>query len=200
MKAMRQRSNRKRRHFGEFFSCNGEVLIINANENQGVYVEILERMIHQLDAAISTHGRILVHRIDLHTTYFSSNNKIISKFMNRLKQWIKRNYGIEKIGYVWVREQERSKNQHYHLGLFLDGAKIRHPKKFNAQVKEMWTPNGYMPVVPSPFYFIDKSNRKEMRGSAIYRLSYLAKIRGKGYRDKQAKDFQTSRLKSISKS
>ena len=34
-----------------------------------------------------------------------------------------------------------------------------------------------------------------MRGKAIYRISYLAKTRGKGYRDPQAKDYETSRLK-----
>jgi len=31
-----------------------------------------------------------------------------------------------------------------------------------------------------------------MRGKAIYRISYLAKTRGKGYRDPQAKDYETS--------
>jgi hypothetical protein len=34
-----------------------------------------------------------------------------------------------------------------------------------------------------------------MRAKAINRLSYLAKTRGKGYRDPQAKDYGTSRLK-----
>jgi hypothetical protein len=34
-----------------------------------------------------------------------------------------------------------------------------------------------------------------VRLDAIYRISYLAKVRGKGYRDPQAKDYGTSRLK-----
>jgi len=32
---------------------------------------------------------------------------------------------------------------------------------------------------------------------AIWRISYMAKIRGKGYRDPQANDYQTSRLKDV---
>ena len=51
-----------------------------------------------------------------------------------------------------------------------------------------------MPVIKNPFYFIDKDNYQEMRGEAINRISYLAKTRGKGYRDPQAKDYGTSRL------
>jgi len=34
-----------------------------------------------------------------------------------------------------------------------------------------------------------------MGAKAIDRISYLAKTRGKGYRDPQAKDYGTSRLK-----
>ena len=50
-------------------------------------------------------------------------------------------------------------------------------------------------MIKHPYYFIDKHNYKEVRAEAIYRISYLAKIRGKRYRDPQAKDYQTSRLK-----
>lgn len=36
-----------------------------------------------------------------------------------------------------------------------------------------------------------------IKQEVIYRVSYLAKARGKGYRDKQAKDYQCSRMKPI---
>ena len=61
--------------------------------------------------------------------------------MKNLKQKIGRDYEIIKIGYQWVREQERAKKQHYHVVLFLDGNKIQHPKKLNAIIKEMWEPH-----------------------------------------------------------
>jgi len=117
--------------------------------------------------------------------------------MNRLKQWIKRNYGIIDIGSIWVREREKAKEQHYHLTLYLDGNKIQHPKKLNVQIKEMWAPHGHMPTILKPYYYIDRNNLKARRLDAIYRVSYLAKVRGKGYRDEQAKDYGASRLKPL---
>ena len=192
---MNKTQDRKTKHFDELLNVNGELLRVNSGHNRGVYTEIVKRFTEQLDIALSLHRRLLVHRLDLHTTYYSPNNKIISRFMNRIKQWIKRNYGIQSIGYIWAREQERSKHQHYHLAIMLDGDKIRHPKKLNEKLKEMWSPHGHMPVISKPYYYIDKHNREQMRGEAIYRVSYLAKVRGKGNRDPQAKDYQTSRLR-----
>jgi len=181
-------------YFDEHYKYNGEILTIQQGK-QGTYIEMLNKIIEQLDLSLQIHKRILVHRFDLHVNYYEGTNKRISKFMNRLNQWMRRNYGIKNIGYIWVREREKSKEQHYHLALYLDGNKIQHPKKLNAQIKEMWAPHGYMPTISKPYYYIDKNNHKERRLEAIYRVSYLAKVRGKGYRDEQAKDYQTSRLK-----
>jgi hypothetical protein len=190
------RQDRKTKFYKPYINLNGEELSINASDKYGVYKEIIIGFVSQLDIALSIHKRLLVHRIDLHTTYYTPNNKIISRFMNRIKQWLKRNYGLDNIGYIWVREKERAKHQHYHLALLLNGDKIRHPKRLNETLKEKWLPYGHIPVIKSPYYFIDKHNHKEMRGKVIYRVSYLAKVRGKGYRDGQANDYQTSRLKS----
>jgi hypothetical protein len=191
---MKRRNNRKTIWLDEQFEYNGEILTIQQGK-QGVFIETLNKIIEQLDIALQIHKRILVHRFDLHVNYYEGNSKRLSKFMNRLKQWIKRNYGIIGIGSIWVREREKSKEQHYHLALFLDGNKIQHPKKLNAQIKEMWAPHGHMPTISKPYYYIDKNNLKARRLDAIYRVSYLAKVRGKGYRDEQAKDSGTSRLK-----
>ncbi len=196
--------NRKRILKDENFNYQGankmtlieceQIKINTGTNNQGVYFEIINSTIQQLDLALQIHKRILVHRFDLHPSKYTSNNEPISKFIKRLKQWIYRNYEISNIGYIWVRELERSKQQHYHVAIFLDGNKIQHPKKLNAKIKEMYTPYGHMPVVPKPYYYINEDG-DETRLKAIYRLSYLAKIRGKGYRDIQAKDYGTSRLK-----
>lgn len=43
--------------------------------------------------------------------------------------------GFSEIGFCWVREQERTKTQHYHFVLFFDGRKIRHSSKINQLVK-----------------------------------------------------------------
>ena len=191
---MSNRNNRKTVCFDEQYKYNDETVTIQQGK-QGVYIETLNKIIEQLDIALQIHKRILVHRFDLHVNYYEGNSKRLSKFMNRLKQWIKRNYGIIDIGSIWVRERGKTKEQHYHLALYLDGNKIQHPKKLNAQIKEMWGPHGHMPTISNPFYYIDKNNLETERLEAIYRVSYLAKVRGKGYRDEQAKDYEASRLK-----
>jgi len=186
--------DRKTKHFKPYIEINDETIKINAGATRGIYKEIIARFIDQFDIAFKVHKRLLVHRVDLHLNKFSSDNKVISRFMNRLKQWLKRNYGLEKIGYIWVREQEKSDKQHYHLALLLDGDKIRHPKRLNEQIKEMWLPLGHVPVTLNPYYNINKHNHNETRAEIIERVSYLAKVRGKRIRDKQTKDYQTSRL------
>ena len=186
--------DRKTKHFKSYIEINDETIKVNAGATKGIYKEIIERFIGQFDIAFKHHKRLLVHRVDLHLNMFSSDNKVISRFMNRLKQWLKRNYGLNKIGYIWVREQDRSDKQHYHLALLLDGDKIRHPKRLNEQIKEMWLPLGHVPVTLNPYYTIDKHNHNETRAEIIERVSYLAKVRGKRIRDKQTKDYQTSRL------
>jgi hypothetical protein len=185
--------NRKTEYFDEEFKYKGEIIKIQQGK-QGAYVEILNKMIEQLDCSIKIHKRVLVHRFDLHPNYYSDDNKVLSRFINRIKQEIFRKYGILNIGHGWAREQERSKKQHYHLVIFLDGNKIRHPKKLNTLIKAKWAAYGHMPVISKPYKYIDKYNLKEARREVIYRISYLAKVRGKGYRDPQAKDYGSSKL------
>ena len=192
---IKNKQDRKTKYFKEYLEINNEKLKINAGVDKGIYLEILKKLIEQLDIAYSIHKRVLVVRFDLHLRHYTPNNEVISKFIKRTKQWLVRNYKIKGIGYAWVREVERAKIQHYHLVLFLDGDKIRYPNKLNKHIKETWSDNGYMPTIKNPYYFLDKHNHKEMRGKAINRISYLAKTRGKRYRDHQAKDYRTSRLK-----
>jgi hypothetical protein len=108
---------------------------------------------------------------------------------------VRRNYETDKVGRVWVRERERAKHQHYHCALLIDGDKIRHPKKLLAGIKAKWEatcPDHFMPEIRKPFHFADKSTGLD---DSVYRLSYLAKPRGKGYRPDQVKDYSTSRIK-----
>ncbi len=127
----------------------------------------------------------------------TKDNKIMTEFRKRLVQKLKPEYGFKEVGYCWVREQERAKAQHYHWVLFLDGNLIRHSKRINEMVKQAWetpTGNNHVPVIKRPFYFVDS---EQLTQKAIYRVSYLAKTRGKGYRNKQVKDYQCSRLKVL---
>jgi len=188
-------TNRKRKYFSETIDVDGEQIPINIGENKGgVYYEIVHRAIEQLDIAIEIHKRVFVYNFILHTNIFTSNNYRITNLMKNLRRKLGRDYKINKIGYEWVRELERADTQHYHVALFLDGNKIQHPKRLKVIIKKMWEPHGHIPVIRNPFYYIDKDDN-ETRLKAIWRISYMAKIRGKGHRSDQANDFGASRLK-----
>ncbi|PKG39145.1 hypothetical protein [Psychromonas sp. Urea-02u-13] len=75
---------------------------------------------------------------------------------------------------------------------WIDGDKVRHSKKLLELIKTVWSDmSGHVPTIRNPYYFIDNT---EQRAEAIYRLSYLAKARGKTARPSQTKDYSTSRI------
>ena len=83
------------------------------------------------------------------------------------------------------------------MALFIDGNKIQYPSKLLRQIKAKWFKHGRCWIPDDCFYYLDisKSNFKQMWREVIYRLSYLAKTRGTGYKDIQAKNYSVSRLK-----
>ena len=186
--------NRKKEHYGSLLTINNEQLEINSTDTLGVYPKIIEKIVEQLDICIAIHKRVLVVRFDLSLDEYSGDNHTISTFINRQKQRIQRTYKTKDIGHAWAREQETSKAQHYHVALFIDGDVIQSPTKLLRQIKAKWFKHGRCWIPDDCYYYIDKKNFKEQRGKAIYRLSYLAKTRGKGYKDIQAKNYSVSRL------
>ncbi len=162
----------------------------------GVYREIMHRIIEQLQTGLAIHGRLMVVRFDLHSDSFQADNAEIRAFRRRIMVWVERTYQTRHIGFVWARERETTKHQHYHFALWIDGNKIQHPKKLLAHIMQTWEaidPSSHsMPYIKKPFYFVDN---QETLADAVYRVSYLAKTRGKGYRPEQVKDYSTSRLR-----
>ncbi len=192
---MKTTRNRKRIIKDGWINYKGESLEICNAQQYGVYEDMIYKFIEQLDKAYSIHKRLLVSRLDYKINLYTENNKIFSNYMKNIIQWLRREYGITHVGYMWVREQEKSKKQHYHLALILDGNKIQNPKRLNQILKEKWLPRGGMFVPENCYYYIDNGNHKEQRAGAVYRASYLAKSRGKGFRPAQTKDYSCSRLK-----
>ena len=187
--------NRKRVIFEDTFSHNGKTYQVNSSKS-GLYAEILKPIIEQFEIGLKKWRRVFVLRFDLHTHVFTKNNVRITAFRKRLFQKLKRYYGFKEIGSCWVREQERAKSQHYHFVLFLDGNLIRHSSIINEMIRAAWddgTGTYTMPHIKHPFHFVD---REGITQEAMYRVSYLAKPRGKGYRPPQTKDFQCSRMKA----
>ena len=187
--------SRMKEHNYCFYNYKEEELFINSSETKGVYPNIIEKIVEQLDTCLAIHKRVLVVRVDLSLDEYSGDNHTISTFINRQKQRMFKTYGIKNIGHAWKRERETSKAQHYHVALFIDGNKIQYPSKLLRQIKAKWFKHGRCWIPDDCYYYIDQNNLEEERAKAIERLSYLAKTRGKGYKDIQAKNYSASRLK-----
>lgn len=171
-------------------------VIVGKDGNELEYQpDIFKKMVRQLDLAIGTHKRVLLYRFELRMKSYASDNKVMTQLFDRLIKKLKREYaGIHSIAYGWAREIETGKGQHYHCFIALDGDKVRYPARLRNIIVTIWDKMDIghkIPHIDHPYYFIDSDLQRSM---AIKRISYLAKPRGKGYRDKQTKDFGTSRL------
>jgi hypothetical protein len=199
----RIKNGRKKKLGQTHFEHNGEWLEIQSDEKLKVFQEMLTGMITRLDEAIDKYNRVFVFRFDLHQKdCYLPNSEHLSAFFSRLKKKLKRVYELTDLSYFWAREIETGKGQHYHCVLFLDGGKIQHSSKLWKIVKAQWEGreyNGTMPSFRFPFHYIDGQGDEINRADAFKRISYLAKTRGKGYRDKTSKDYDGSMLKATSK-
>jgi hypothetical protein len=172
--------------------------VFRINTHDGKYLcraDILNSGIGQLLAMLSFHSRVLTIRVDLHMREYEASNLRISKFIRKLRKWLKSNYKMQRLGYLWVREQERAKSQHYHLILYMDGNKIRYPAKVNKWIREYWTwQDQPKPPTIAKCYTMVHRDDKQALDESVYRMSYLAKSRGKGYGGHNSKDYSSSKI------
>jgi len=176
--------------------CNRLLKVNNGNEGQGCYREILRAIADQMEAILSHHSRVLVIRFDLHVSTHTPDNRLLSRYMDKLKRHLHRTYGIKRMGFVWAREQERAKKQHYHIAIMLDGNQIQNPSRLLAWIDKKWQARDQPKVfVPENCFKMVKRSSLKSFDDAFYRLSYLAKVRGKGYRPSSVNDYSTSRIK-----
>jgi len=192
-------TNRKQITAAGSITHNGKEYRINNGkgdeEEYELYVPILRKIIEQHQVALERWRRVFVLRVELHLPHETDSNRVVSLFLKRLKKQLKQKYAFKDIGHAWAREYHgKGKGQHYHLALFLDGNKIRHPSRIIGIIKASWErpfSDYHLGYIKRPFYFV---NNEEIEQKAIYRLSYLAKTRGKGHRSPQTKDYQCSRM------
>ena len=175
-------------------TMNGKTWWINARKS-GVYSAMLKKMIGQIEAMLSYHSKVNVIRFDLKQDVYTEKNTQITTFNRRLFKWLKRHYKLKRIGFIWCREQETAKHQHYHYVLIIDGHKVEKAELIANKVKKIWSEISGSYWLPKNCYYNLKRNDYEETQKAIFRISYLAKARGKGYRPPQTKDYGTSRIK-----
>ena len=189
---------------------------VNANKNgsnakrTGIYNHMLHKGLDQLDFMITTYNKVLIVRFDLHQALYSDDNQPIANFMDKLKKNLIRHYRFKHIGYWWVRELEKAQAQHYHCVLMLNGNKVQTSHKVLNIIDKTWKNNNagnFRPHIDAPYHTIDASNpldnqyainspleHHNTKSGVIWRLSYMAKPRSKGFRNEQTKDYSTSRL------
>lgn len=161
----------------------------------GWYPKILYRFIDQLDAMLSHCRCVMVVRMDLHMGGYTDANKVMAIFRRRLLKKLKSKYVDLKLGYLWVREVERAKTQHYHVALMVDKDLIHYSYQITQAVVDVWkNMTNIQPHIPKHCYYTVKCGALDTYAELIKRISYLAKKRGKGYRASQAKDFGSSRI------
>lgn len=171
-------------------------LQILGGATQGCFVEILERTKQQLDAMLSHHCKVLVLRLDLSVNEYTPKNELMSKFMRKVRKKLGAHYGFTRVGFIWAREQEKAKKQHYHFALIVDANKVRHPHRMISiceDVAEAWELRLF---TPKQCYYQIKRGDEIAYQKAYRRLSYLAKTRGKGYKLDSANDYSSSRIKA----
>ena len=111
--------------FDEVIEINGKKLPINtANGKKSCYLEMLTAIEREMTAMLSNDRKVLMFRFDIHIKEYTPDNKVISDCLKEVKKFIKKNYeDCERIGYVWCREQQTVKHQHYHVFMMVNGSK-----------------------------------------------------------------------------
>jgi len=165
------------------------------NDKSSCYTEILNTMHGQMQAMLSHHNKVIVVRFDLHCEKYTPCNTELSRFMCKVRKRLYSHYKCTRFGYLWVREQERSKSQHYHVMLIIDANKIQHPSALLGWLQERWSDRGHArPFIPERCFYKISRGENDTFAEAFYRCSYLAKARGKGYAGSGANNYSGSRV------
>ena len=175
----------------------GKTWFINS-KGSGIYTHMMKSILDQVEAMLSHHNKVFLLRLDLHQPSHTDNSEHVSKFIQRLSEHIKQHYTLSRFGYVWVREQEKAKQQHYHCFILLDGNKVQESGYILKAAKKYWELyfDGYLCWPSSHCYHRLTRDNHDALQEAIYHISYLAKGRGKGYKPAPAKNFGRSRIKN----
>lgn len=204
-----RKNNRRDITHAEALTIDGIKYDLQNNEDQGMYADRFAKMINQLSIAISLWGRVMCFRIDLHTKldglYGEDLRRFIKSLNVRLKTAYKnkdKRYKFKCIGYCWACEVGiESKRRHYHLVIMVDGNLSQRHQMVSGIAQETWEQyagqTAYIPHRPS--YYIERTshpNHRQQLLDVAYRMSYLAKVKDKGFIPKGKKEFDCSKLKA----
>jgi hypothetical protein len=183
-------------------TMDGIELDINAKDYSGCYINILQVFKNQVDSMLTYHSKVFTYRFDLRLKNATDDSKDVSTFIKKLRKKLKSIWNLNRMGFIWAREQHDAETQHYHFCLMLDGNKIQKHRQLRKTLMgiatQMEMTLGYC---ERPTEMLDRTNLITYK-ALFKRLSYLAKERGKevGKRKKTANDYSSSRIKPNPKS
>jgi hypothetical protein len=182
---------------------NGNLWEINS-EGSGCFVGIIKRSIEQLEIMESHHNKVFIMVFEIrhkanNRKQSSADNSHISACLKQLIRQIKKHYPVSRVGYLWSREREKAKHEHYHLAIMLDGNKISSSGKLFDLIRvtaDTYNLSANIPKNPSYLLTRGAEDHHSTKQAVIWRLSYYAKVRGKGYKPSKTNDYSCSRLKA----
>lgn len=120
----------------------------------------------------------------------------MKSFNMKLERHFKKYHKILRMGFQWVRESKENEPEHYHQVIMLDGNKIRNIKFIYEEMNRIWISVGGSNIhrPEDPYYNYIRGDYETL-ADIIYRVSYFAKNATKGNKDKQTKNYGTSRIK-----
>lgn len=169
--------------------------------------EILERSINELRAMQKSYARVFAFRFDLHVPSGMTpeeSNKLISELFEKLRDKFKAkgwdNQPIKTHAYGWVWEVETAKQAHYHLWIAVPGNQVQavYPSGgLYGLINELWLEltngEGHSHLPEKAGCMITRDDKSELK-EFVYRISYLAKERGKYSQSNKTKRYGGSRL------
>lgn len=196
---------------GQCFYHAGERYLLNYDSSQKkhspIRKEIIVRFIDQLRAMLSHHNELLGFRFDLSVPEGMSvdeSNKLVSELFERLrgefkaKAWDRQ--PIKRVAYGWVREKERAKQVHYHCWMALPYFQVNTPgfgdEGMIGRISRLWSEltNGVARVHLGEERYRIKRDDHDSLVEMVYRISYLAKNRGKYSTGKGQRVFSASKI------
>lgn len=181
-----------------------ELPILNTGKDGKIYncyVEPLQRFKREIDAMLSHHNRVFILRMDVHVDAHSPTNEKMTRFLRSYVSRIQRNYKTKNVGTIWCREVEKVKKQHYHLAVMVDGSNATRVSKELLRMADEVAKHQKLSIgyCDNASYLIKRTDLAKgdysTYNDAFYRLSYLAKERGKTIKAERANSYQTSRIK-----
>jgi hypothetical protein len=161
----------------------------------------------------SYHSRVYLIRFDLHlpdTPISDEEGKAyISDFFKSVKDKLSTRKGgsLARVAYQWVFEVEKAKKGHYHCWIAVDGSKKQKTGSTKREsgligvLIEEWrrVSSGTVRLAgrnqEHQGYMLTR-NARIVKEECVYHISYMAKVRGKGYGGvrKGSSNYGTSRL------